>query len=156
MTTLQDSVYIAAPVEDVWSCLQDHDRRSEWDARVLQIRDSSGRPIRVGALAQYQFRGWGGLRFWMEARCVSVEPCRRSVVRFQGRSRFCIVAAAAGTWCCQRESTGTRFSTKFNYRLRLGWLGRLLDRFITQPTMKRETRRSLENLKRLLENDSQN
>lgn len=148
---IEATLEIHAPLTEVWNYLQDFKRRSLWDVRLRSVTSLTPLPLCVGSLLQYHF-AWGFLRFWMEAKYIAFVPNSHSSVRFDRVSFLCLVHSAAGSWHLNATETGTEFHTKFSYRLKYGFYGRWLDRLFFRKTLENETKQSLENLKRLIEN----
>ena len=148
---IEATLEIHAPVNDVWTYLQDFELRSSWDLRLRSVTSLTPPPLGVNSRLRYYF-SWGPLHFWMEAKYITFVPNTHSSIHFDRVSLLCLVRSAAGSWHLKATENGTLFQTKFSYRLKYGFYGRFLDRLFFRKTLEQETAQSLDNLKRLLEN----
>lgn len=151
MSRLEASVWIDVSPAAAWSYVQDCRRRGEWDSRIEDVENLTGLPMSVGSRIRTTFRGMCSTRFWMEGTYLTFRPGRLSTIRFGRVSRFCPFVEAGGAWSFDPEGNGTRFRTRFRYRLQGGWPGRLLDVLFIRRQVRRETERALRRLKERLE-----
>ena len=150
MKVITESVVVPVAVADVFSYVQDYDRRSEWDVRVKNAERLTAAPLGAGARVRYTFNGILGMTFWLEVDYIAYQPPQQSAIKVVRGSWGSIYREAAGSWHFEEVKEGTRFTTKFSYTLRWGAIGRLMDRLFVRRMSVLETRESLQNLRRIL------
>ena len=151
MPVVNCSVVVPAPRDEVFSYAQDYLRRPQWDRRVRRAYTVGDSELGQGAIVRYVFKGLVGTSFWAEVNYIVYRPPIQSAIK-QVRSSFSNpYVEAAGSWHFDEVEGGTRFTTRFSYTLGWGVLGRLLDRLVVERVTIRETKQSLENLRRRFE-----
>jgi hypothetical protein len=153
MARIDADIHIAAPVEAVWSYVQDFSRRGEWDVRVVASQLLTPGDPQPGSRAEYRLRSLPGTTLTLTARFTSLVPCSHSGIVFENLPWWQLVESAAGAWRFIPDENGTWFRSTFRYRLKLGRLGEWLDATLFRKQLQRETAASLANLKRLVETD---
>jgi Polyketide cyclase / dehydrase and lipid transport len=146
-------VTIAAPVEWVWRTIQDPERRTEWDERVVSERllkpggPGKGNSFRITYSAF-------GVRFWGEMEYILWNPPTRSAIKAVRFSRFSMIESAGGTWhVFQGPDGATVYSTTLNIAMGGGPLAPLLERVFIGGYFRHITERSLNNVKSLIERE---
>jgi hypothetical protein len=148
-------VSVAAPVELVWERTQDPGLHTAWDLRFTSIEPSDARDARGYALLEYrtrigiffELRGWG--------RYLTSEAPDLSTFEFGSDDPRSLIREGRGIWRYERAGEGTLFVTVFDYEVRGGTLGRLLDRIVVRPLMQLATEWGFETLRRWCEGDAQ-
>lgn len=146
--------FIRASLADVWRTTQTPDLHARWDLRFSSIeylpRRSPAEPQRFRyarrLLPGLTIRGWGE----------TVGERRRpdgtatSALRFGSDDPRSLIREGSGYWQYVPAGGGVRFLTAYDYEVRWGRLGRLVDRAF-RPAMSWATARSFERLRRWLE-----
>jgi polyketide cyclase/dehydrase/lipid transport protein len=137
--TAREVVFVAAPPERVWEFTQDWTRRHQWDPAVVAAEYLEREPPVV------RVRGAGGVRFLARYKLFD-KPARTSVAMTESSSR--IVTGGGGAWVYEPAAGGTRFA-QANTLTFPRWA------FLIAPflswTLRRATRKALQNAKRMLE-----
>jgi carbon monoxide dehydrogenase subunit G len=142
MPTLSQSVTVDRPVDEVWDFISDFGNTTRWSRGVLEARQTSDGPLRVGATLETVVEAFGRRRR-AHYLVTEYEPNRAFAFTvtsgpMTSRARFAVEPEGAGTRLTasgEAEATGL-------YRL----LAPVLVR-----TLERHSRDDLANLKRILE-----
>ncbi len=133
MKTLENSVLIDRPVEEVWRYFIEWDNVPTWYQGIREVKLLTDEPLGLGSAFRLS-PGIGPLKFGVVIRVVEFEPYRRIVFATRGRQKTRFIF--------EPDGSGTRF-TKSQDRL---WFMRPFD-----PIVTRLRDRFSSNLKRLLE-----
>jgi uncharacterized protein YndB with AHSA1/START domain len=79
---LADSILIRAPIDDVWSAVDDERFLREWNPKVVEVSGSSSGPRRVGYQYQITFE-MSGRRTRMRAVVTERQPPTKLVIRLE-------------------------------------------------------------------------
>jgi uncharacterized membrane protein len=145
MSRVERQIEIARPPSEVYDLLMDPDRLGEWVSIHRAVRDVSERPLRQGATLR-QTLHLGGTDFDVEWTIVEADAPRR--VRWEGKGPA--RSKAVAEYDLAAKEGGTSFSYANEFKLPGGPLGAVAARMVSGAS-ERETERTLENLKRLLE-----
>ncbi len=146
MTAVHADTLIDAPAESVWAMVMDPRRLADWVTIHFEVNEISSGPARVG-FKMTQTIHLHGAKFkvrWTLAEC---EPGQRAVWDGRGPAR-------SRAWIEYRltpERGATRFRYSNEFRAPLGPLGALAGHALVGGISEREAKRSLKQLKRLLE-----
>ena len=131
-------VLIRAPLERVWALTQTPEMHQRWDLRFSRIeslpRLNHGDPqqflyeTRIGA--GIAIRGTGE----SVATRVTEDGSAVSSLKFASGDRLSLIGEGAGYWRYIPTAEGLRFLTWYDYRVRFGVVGRLLDQ-VFRPVM---------------------
>jgi uncharacterized protein YndB with AHSA1/START domain len=149
MSTVSASIDIAAPASQVWDAAMDPERLREWVTIHRRLRRRDSGPAREGFRMDQQIH-LRGVNLDVHWRLVQCEPCRLAVwegrgpARSRARTEYRLSETAGG---------GTRFDYRNEFHAPLGALGALAGRALVGGIPERETRRTLEQLRSILEND---
>jgi carbon monoxide dehydrogenase subunit G len=145
---IERSIQIAAPPGDVYRMVMDPDRLDEW----VSIHDSLPRApegeLEAGSRLTQRLR-LARRRFTVRWHVTEDDPPRRVVWDGQGPLR----THARVVYDLAERDGGTRFSYTNEYEVPGGAAGRLASRSMGR-TAEREMKRSLDRLKRLIEQSS--
>jgi hypothetical protein len=100
---------------------------------------------------RYATRIGGGLAIEGWGETVGQPDQRGSALRFGSADPRSLIREGAGCWIYREDSEGVRFSTVYDYAVRFGAAGRLLDRFLFRPLMVWATRWSFDRLRLWIE-----
>jgi hypothetical protein len=145
---------IRCSVEELWRRTQDPREHQRWDLRFSEIeylpRPDLAKPqqfvyqTRIGGLA---IEGQGetvGSRETAAGECVSA-------LKFWSDDPKSLIREGAGYWKYTPGDGAVRFITHYDYRVRFGVLGRLLDRLLFRPWMAWATAWSFDRLRLWIE-----
>jgi len=130
-------ILIKAELSRVWRLTQDPDQHERWDLRFTRIqylpRKSSAEPQHF----LYETRLGFGLRVAGTGESVGERAAEEgevtSSLKFASDDRKSLIRTGAGYWKYIPAADGLRFFTWYDYTVRFGILGRLLDRFAFRP-----------------------
>jgi hypothetical protein len=145
---LHVSIRLRAPLADVWRITQDHVLHPSWDYRFSRIT-MLDHHVQTGTSMLYERRifgvtiaGWGRYKLYA--------PMRQSTFEFGSNDVRCLIRRGVGLWRYVPKSRGViEFRTSYDYEVRWGVIGRLIDVMVFRPLMQRETERSFARLARL-------
>lgn len=131
---------IHGPIERVWELTQTPHLHQQWDLRFTEITYLScpepGKPQRF----LYATRIGFGLAIRGEGETVGIRNDvggrRSSALKFRSDDPKSLIRAGSGYWkYVPLPDGGMRFLTGYDYDVRFGILGRLVDRFAFRPLM---------------------
>jgi hypothetical protein len=145
---------IRGSLDDVWRRTQDPLLHQRWDLRFTAI---DYLPKRSGAPQQfcYSTRLGFGLEIQGEGETIAERrdnagECASSL-RFWSRDRKSLIREGAGYWKYVLTSSGVRFITAYDYRVRFGAAGRAFDRVVFRPMIAWATAWSFDRLRLWIE-----
>jgi len=153
------SIYVETSIrgslEDIWRRTQDPQLHERWDLRFTRIeylpRPDSSQPQRF----RYSTRIGFGLAISGEGETVgsrtnSEGPCT-SALRFWSDDPKSLIREGSGYWKYVPTSDGVRFLTVYDYRVRFGLFGRVLDALLFRPLITWATAWSFDRLRLWIE-----
>jgi carbon monoxide dehydrogenase subunit G len=146
MSAVSESVVIDAPVERVWSTVMDPARLGEWVTTHESVEADGDGPVAEGDRFRQRLR-LAGRSFEVEWRVVEARAPR--LARWHGDGPR--GSSAEVSYRLEPVDDGTRFDYANSYAAPGGLLGRLAGAALATAPARREARRSLENLRALLE-----
>jgi hypothetical protein len=153
------SIYVGTcihgPLEEVWRRTQDPDEHKKWDLRFTQIeylpRPDSSQPQRF----RYSTRIGFGIAISGEGETVGTQADRdgprTSALRFWSDDPKSLIQDGSGYWQYVPTSDGVCFLTAYDYRVRFGFIGRVVDRVFFRPLMTWATAWSFDRLRLWIE-----
>jgi carbon monoxide dehydrogenase subunit G len=143
---IAESIEIEAPPEKVWEVIMDPHRLGEWVTTHEAIEDAPSGGLEEGSEFQQKLR-LAGKSFTV---AWTVTECRRpELARWEGKGPGGAVARVR--YALEQTGDGTRFDYENEFELPGGMLGRVASGLLSAAPGRREARRTLENLKRTLE-----
>jgi ligand-binding SRPBCC domain-containing protein len=145
MRVLEERVELRAPAPQVWAVLADFGGVATW-APYMRNSQLLGQQA-VGVGARRAMRHAWGFRFeecvtqWHEGKGFSFDVLKAPFPMKNVKE----------TWAIAREDGHTVVSTQVRYGMRLGWVGRILDRLLVRFLVRREMRAGLRGLRQHLE-----
>ena len=144
---LTADITIAADRDTVWENSQNPDQHVQWDLRFTDIeyvpKESPEAPQRFRYATRLGFgitvEGWG--------ESVGAPGKQTSALTFGSDDRKSLITEGAGSWTYKSEGANLRFSTVYDYKVRYGFLGRLIDTVLFRPLMLWAVRWSFDRLK---------
>jgi uncharacterized protein YndB with AHSA1/START domain len=146
MSVVTLSTHIAARPEEVWNTVMDSHRLGEWVTIHRTLRWSDSGPPRVGYEMEQQVH-LRGVSLDVHWRLVECEPCRLAVWEGRGPAR----SRAHTEYALRPDRGGTHFDYRNEFRPPLGPVGALASRALVGGMPEREGRRTVEQLRTLLE-----
>ncbi len=140
------SNHISATPEEVWKTVMDPYRLGEWVTIHRTLRWADGGPPRVGYEMEQQVH-LRGVSLDVHWRLVECESCRLAVWEGRGPAR----SRARTEYALRPERGGTHFDYRNEFRPPLGPVGALASRALVGGMPEREARRTIERLRKLLE-----
>ena len=146
MTIVRQSVHINAPIERVWEFWVVGANAPKWHPAVRSARRLSGTANQKDSVMEYEVEA-GGRRFrWITEVAEMVAPRRFVDVQREGPFKSYRFVGELSP-----EESGTRADLTVEYRLPYGLLGRIVDATRVRRDVEESTRKSVENLRRILE-----
>lgn len=148
-------IRIASTIERLWELTQAPGLHQRWDLRFSEI---TYLPRASGAEPQ-QFRYETRIGFGLRVRGTgeSMGQIAReggettSALKFASNDPKSLIRAGSGYWRYLPRENGIRFLTWYDYEVRFGGFGRLVDRFLFRPLMGWATAWSFDRLRRWAE-----
>lgn len=141
-------VLLPAPVELAWQRTQDPEQHLRWDLRFDTIRYTAERDARGFGLMEYATRLGFGMKVRGTGRYLHSAPLRRSTFGFDSEDWKSLIRNGRGVWLYEQRAGGTHFRTVFDYDVRFGWVGAVIDACVFRPLMQRATEYGFETLRR--------
>ncbi len=148
--------HLDADMADLWAATQEPDEHERWDLRFTDI-DYRPRPDESEP-QRFDYSTEIGFGIGVEGRGESTGETRdggvrTSALRFWSDDPTSLIEEGTGYWKYVPEDGGVRFLTGYNYRVRFGAVGRLVDRLVFRPMMVWATAWSFDRLRLWLEDD---
>ena len=149
MPRIQESIEINIPRADVFKFCHDIGRRPEWDEQVAHIELLSPKPIRQGTLLSIDAKG--GAVFSWDAEYVAYQFPSESKLRVLDVARTAPFGRGSELrWQFAQSGGSTRMSWVWDYKAN-GIIASILDMLGKRVMTRRAIKRSLANLKQVLE-----
>ncbi len=144
MPTLENSISIAAPIEQVFHVACDIEHIPEWFVGSSEFSNVNQTANMRDSTWDWNYRilGW---RFKGQARLVECSEPHRSATAIEGD------VAARFVWNYRPQDGETLVESRVDYAVPMGLIGRLADALRARRTFAKNLQRSLENLKRACE-----
>src|SRR5262249_20131130 len=132
---------IKTTLHALWKYTQDHRVHPSWDHRFSRITMLSP-IIETGTTMLYE-RDLGFFTIRGFGRYKLHRPMRQSTFEFWSDDKRSLIARGVGLWLYTPLADGTvDFFTAYDYRVRWGVLGRIIDRLIFRPAILHVTEQS--------------
>ena len=150
MPCIEDHIEIAVSPSVVFRFCHDITRWSEWNERVIGVEMLSPKPVRRGTLLNIDAgRGEKYLFSW-DAEYVEFQFPAKSVLRVVDAAPSSPFKEGRESWECNSVGGGTRFTLIWDYQPR-NFIASIIDVLGRRAATRRDVRRSLVNLKKLIE-----
>ena len=122
--------YIRAGIDRVWELTQDPELHQRWDLRFTEI---SYLPKEEGEPQRFLYKTNIGLGMPIAGEGESVgkqdseDGTRTSALKFWSDDRRSLILEGSGYWQYEPDGDGVKFRTSYDYKVRYGVLGKLLD-----------------------------
>ena len=144
MPTIERSITIAAPAEDVFAVVDDARRQPEYLPGVTKVADVVRTQDRVGDTYEAAYSILG-LRFPTKTSIIEWERNKTYVEKMEG--------SLPGTFAMHLEPNGqgTKVTCTIDYTITMGVLGKAMNRLLFERMNEKTAEQGLENLKLLCE-----
>jgi uncharacterized protein YndB with AHSA1/START domain len=147
MAELEEQVVVAAPPERVFDLLGSPERGPEWTPNLVRVEPldaagPEGRTALVVKVAGRERRGTG--------RCLEWDPPHRMTLE----STLEIGVTSVSTFELTPRPDGTQVRARLEYSLPANGLGGLLGGLVGDSLARRDLKKALANLKRIVERES--
>lgn len=138
---------IDASLEELWAHTQDHRAHPAWDHRFSRITMLEAE-IKTGTRMTYERDLFGGLLTIRGfGRYKLHRPMKQSTFEFWSDDPRSLIRRGTGLWLYRPLPDGAiDFFTAYDYRVRWGAFGRIIDRLIFRPLILRVTEESFRRL----------
>ncbi len=150
MARIEDHVEIAAAPSTVFRFCHDVDHRTEWDERVVGAELLSGAPVRRGTLVRIDAGRSGKFLYSWDAEYAEFQFPHNSTLKVLDAAPSSPFRSGSESWEFSKVGNGTRFSVVWEYQPR-NFLSRVGDAVARRAATRRAIKRSLANLKALME-----
>jgi hypothetical protein len=139
--------FIPAPVEVVWQRTQTPEPHVAWDIRFTHIQYLEEKDERGFHLMDYRTDVVFGIEVQGIGRYLQNTPPHHSTFEFESNDWKSIIILGRGIWLYEPCSEGTYFKTVYDYGVRYGFIGRMLDRLLFRNLMRLATEWGFETLR---------
>lgn len=153
MAHIEERIEILAAPADVFRFCHDVARWPDWDERVVGVQLLSSAPVRRGTLVRIDAGRGGRFLFSWDAEFAEFQYPHNSTLQVLDAAPSSPFKTGSESWQCSSLGSprrGTRFTLAWDYQPR-GFLGRVADALGGRASTRRSIRRSLANLKRIIE-----
>jgi uncharacterized protein YndB with AHSA1/START domain len=150
MARIEVSTDIAAPRAEVFRLSHDLNRRPDWDERVIGVELITPPPLRRTSLIRIDVGRSGKFKFTWEGEYVSYQMPSSSTVSVIDAAPSSPFKKGTEHWDFSQTADGTHMTIVWEYEPR-GFLSRISDTLGGRSATRNAIRRSLHNLKTLLE-----
>ena len=140
MATINKSIDIDAPAEQVFAILTDPGRLSEYAPGVTSVEDIQYTEQHIGDSYRATYSALG-LHFPMTFTVIEHERPTRRTTRFEGGMK------GAWTWTLSPQGKSTHLTTTMEYEMVGGVLGKAMNAVLIERMNEKNAERMLENLK---------
>jgi len=138
---------IAAPVETVWQRTQDPEEHVAWDIRFDRIAYTGRRDERGYELLDYRTSVGLGIAVQGYGHYLHTTPLRHSSFEFDSLDWKSLIRNGRGIWLYEPRQGATYFKTVYDYEVRHGLAGRMLDRLVFRRLLQLATEWGFETLR---------
>ena len=150
MARIEDHIEIMAAPSDVFRFCHDVAHRPDWDERVVGVELLTATPVRRGTLLRIDAARAGQFLFSWDAEYAEFQFPHNSTLRVLDAAPSSPFNAGSESWQFSSVGGGSRFTLVWDYRPR-GILARVADVLGRRGSTRRAIRRSLANLKAMVE-----
>jgi len=143
MAVVEKSIEINAPVEKVFSYLEDAESNVEWLPGMMEVKDVNKTKDYVGTHFRWVYK-MAGLRFEGETTVIEHIPNNKVVTQTKG--------GIHSTWnfAFEPKGGGTKLTIKVDYKIPIPVLGKLAEALVLKQN-EREASMALSNIKERME-----
>lgn len=138
---------IPAPLATVWERTQTPDLHVRWDIRFSTIRYLDEKDQRGFNLMDYRTRIGFGVEVCGYGHYLQSTPLELSTFEFDSDDWKSLITKGRGLWLYKPYGEGTYFKTVYDYEIRHGMFGRVIDAVIFRNLMRLATEWGFETLR---------
>jgi hypothetical protein len=138
---------LRAPVETVWERTQDPEQHVAWDIRFDQIAYTGRSDDRGYELLDYRTAIGFGIAVHGYGHYLQTTKLRHSSFEFDSADWKSLIRNGRGIWLYEPRDGATYFKTVYDYDVRHGALGRLVDRLVFRRMLQLATEWGFETLR---------
>lgn len=150
MARIEEHIEIAAAPAVVFRFCHDATHRPDWDERVVHAELLTGLPVRRGTLLRVDAGRSGRFLFSWDAEYAEFQFPHSSALRVLDAAPSSPFGTGSESWVFNKVGGGTRFVLVWDYKPR-GFLARVADALGRRASTRRAIKRSLANLKAVIE-----
>jgi uncharacterized membrane protein len=143
MAVVEKSAEIKAPVEKVFSYLEESESNVEWLPGMMEVKDVDKTEDHVGTHFRWTYK-MAGLRFEGETTVTEHVPNKKIVTQSKGGIR------STWTFTFEQQDGGTKLTIKVDYTVPVPVLGKLAEAIVLKQN-EREAALALSNIKERME-----
>jgi uncharacterized protein YndB with AHSA1/START domain len=148
-------VLVPAPVDEVWRRTQDPAEHVRWDIRFTDIRYLEEHDARGFRKLRYRTRIALGVEVEGVGAYLHSEPPHHSTFEFDSDDWKSLIQKGRGIWMYEARPEGTFFKTVYDYEIRHGLVGHVLDALFFRRMLQLATEYGFETLRRWCAGDAQ-
>ncbi len=141
---LTAEAFIKSDLETVWRYTQSPELHVRWDLRFTDIEMLSGDN---GKAKRFRYATRIGFGLAIEGWGETIGDGAASALKFGSDDAKSLIEEGAGSWSYQPIDGGLRFSTVYDYSVRYGLLGKVIDSLVFRPLMIWATQWSFDRLR---------
>lgn len=141
MSLVTATIHIDASPADVWKIVMDPAELEHWVTIHRKLVHADSGPAKVGYTMDQQIH-MRGVSLEVHWQLVECRPCELAVWEGRGPAR----SHARSEYVLKKDSAGTRFDYRNEFRAPLGPLGALVSRALVGGMPEREAKRTLDRL----------
>ncbi len=144
MATIETSIFIKRSAEDIFNfAAYEAERIPEWFEGIEALELDENYP-EIGSQLRLTYKA-AGLTLQTTGTVEEFVSAKKYVARYEG------MASGVQSWTYEPEDGGTQVTVHFDYEMSGGGLGKIVDKLIVERTNNSNFKKSLVNLKTLLE-----
>ncbi len=151
MPRIEERIEIAAPTSTVFRACHDAAKRPEWDERMQRLELITSEPIRQGTLFQVDAVKPSGAVFGWEGEYIEFRYPMNATLKVLDAAPSSPFKSGTETWQFSAVSGHTLLTVAWEYQPR-NVIARIIDAVAGRAVTRRAIRRSLVNLKEMVEN----
>jgi uncharacterized membrane protein len=150
MPRIEEKIEVSVARADVFKFCHDVKQRPQWDEQVDNVEILSSGPLRLGSLVRVDARQGGAVFTW-DAEVAAYTFLQTSRVRVLDAAKTSPFGRGSELiWEFESVGTGTRLTWVWDYKPN-GFMARIMDGLGRRSATRRAIRRSLANLKKMVE-----
>jgi hypothetical protein len=150
MPRIEERIEIAAPTSTVFRACHDADKRPEWDVRMRRMELITPAPIRQGTLFQVDATSSGGTVFGWEGEFSEYKYPMNATLKVLDAAPSSPFKAGTEAWQYSAMRGITSLTVVWDYQPR-NFIARIIDIVASRAFTRQALRRSLTNLKKMVE-----
>lgn len=146
MTEFEETILIEAPLDMVWSVLADIGNIAVWNPGVVHSEQTTSGEVNVGSCRRCELGG----KNYLNETIITFEPKRTMTIRVTDTNLPFDTADIR--FFLEQKERQTLVTVSPNYKLKYGFLGRILDSLVVRKQYRKGMKGLLSGLKEHVEN----